>query len=120
MALIVQKYGGSSVGTVDRIRHVASRIIKTKQQGHDVVVVVSAMQGETDRLIQLANSLVNNPVPREYDVLVSTGEQISIALLAMALNAEGCSALSLTGQQVGIMTDPVHTKARILDVRLDS
>ena len=120
MALIVQKYGGSSVGTVDRIRHVASRIIKTKQQGHDVVVVVSAMQGETDRLIQLANSLVNNPVPREYDVLVSTGEQISIALLAMALNAEGCSALSLTGQQVGIMTDPVHTKARILDVRIDS
>jgi aspartate kinase len=120
MALIVQKYGGSSVGTLDRIRHVASRIIKTKQQGHDVVVVVSAMQGETDRLIQLANLLVKDPVPREYDVLVSTGEQVSIALLAIALNAEGCPALSLTGQQVGIMTDSIHTKARILDVKIDS
>lgn len=120
MALIVQKYGGSSVGTIDRIHHVASRIIAAKQQGHDVVVAVSAMQGETDRLIQLANSLTLDPEAREYDVLVATGEQVSMSLLAMALNAKGCPARSYTGPQAGIMTDHVHTKARILNVKTDT
>ncbi len=117
MALIVQKYGGSSVGTLERIHHVASKIIKTKQEGHDVVVVVSAMQGETDRLIQLANALTTNPNPREYDVLVSTGEQVSMSLLAMALNSKNHNARSYTSLQVGIQTDDTHTKARILDVK---
>lgn len=116
MALIVQKYGGSSLGTLERIKHVASRISETKQQGHHVVVVVSAMQGETDRLIQLAHTLTENPHPREYDVLVSTGEQVSMSLLAMALNATNCPAHSYTGPQIGVLTDHSHTKARILDV----
>lgn len=119
MALIVQKFGGSSVGTLDRISHVASKIINTKKEGHDVVVVVSAMQGETDRLINLAQSLTTEPHPREYDVLVSTGEQVSMALLAMALNAHNVPARSYTGNQIGIMTDGMHTKARILDVKTD-
>lgn len=119
MALIVQKYGGSSVGTLERIKHVASKIMQTKQQGNDVVVVVSAMQGETDRLIQLANTLTTDPHPREYDVLVSTGEQVSMSLLSMALNAKNCPARSYTGPQIGIITDHYHTKARILDVRTD-
>jgi aspartate kinase len=119
MALIVQKFGGSSVGTIERIRLVASRIIAAKQQGHNVVVAVSAMQGETDRLIQLANALTTDPEAREYDVLVSTGEQVSMALLAMALNASGCPARSYTGSQVGIITDHIHTKARILNVKTD-
>ncbi len=117
MALIVQKYGGSSVGTLDRIRHVASKVIQAKQLGHDVVVVVSAMQGETDRLIQLAQTLTPEPDPREYDVLVSTGEQVSMSLLAMALNAQNYRARSYTSSQVGICTDDTHTKARILDVK---
>src|SRR4029078_7160733 len=112
MALIVQKFGGSSVGTLERIKHVASKVLQTKQQGHDVVVVVSAMQGETDRLIQLAQALTPEPHPREYDVLVSTGEQASMALLAMALNAKNCPARSYTGSQIGILTDHYHTKAR--------
>ncbi len=117
MALIVQKYGGSSVGTLDRIQHVASKIIKTKQQGHDVVVVVSAMQGETDRLIQLAHALTHEPDPREYDVLVATGEQVSMSLLAMALNSKNHRARSYTSLQLGIHTDDAHTKARILEVK---
>jgi aspartate kinase len=116
MALIVQKFGGSSVGTLERIKHVASRVMQTKQQGHDVVVVVSAMQGETDRLIKLVNTLTPDPNPREYDVIVSTGEQVSMALLAVALHAKGCPARSYTGPQVGIITDNCHTTARILDV----
>lgn len=120
MALIVQKYGGSSVGSLDRIHHVASRIIETKQQGHDVVVVVSAMQGETDRLIELAHALTPAPSQREYDVLVSTGEQVSMALLAMALNAKNCPARSYTGYQAGILTDNVHTKARILNIKTEA
>jgi aspartate kinase len=119
MALIVQKYGGSSVGTLERIKHVAAKIIQTKEQGHDVVVVVSAMQGETDRLINLANNLTSDPHPREYDVLVSTGEQVAMSLLAMALNARNCPARSYTGPQVGILTDHIHTKARIVDVKTD-
>lgn len=119
MALIVQKFGGSSVGTLERIRHVASRVARAKQQGHEVVVVVSAMQGETDRLIQLALDLTPEPNSREYDQLVSSGEQISMALLAMALNAEGIPARSFTGAQIGIMTDAVHMKARIKSVKTD-
>lgn len=117
MALIVKKFGGSSVGTLERIQHVASKIIEAKQHDHDIVVVVSAMQGETDRLIQLANSLTSEPDSREYDVLVSTGEQVSMSLLAIALNAYGCPTRSYTGIQVGIMTDEVHTNARILEVK---
>ncbi|EKD55513.1 MAG: hypothetical protein ACD_60C00004G0023 [uncultured bacterium] len=120
MALIVQKYGGSSVGTLDRIHHVASKIISTKQLGHYVVVVVSAMQGETDRLIQLAESLTPEPNLREYDALVATGEQVSTALLAMALNAKQCPARSYTSLQVGIKTDDAHAKARILDVKTEA
>lgn len=119
MAVIVQKYGGSSVGTLDRIQHVANKVIQAKQQGHDVVVVVSAMYGETDRLIRLATALTHNPDPREYDVLLSTGEQASMALLSMAINTKGHPARSFTGAQIGIMTDQVFTKARILEVRTD-
>jgi len=117
MALIVQKYGGSSLGTLERINHVASRIVKTKQQGHDLVVVVSAMQGETDRLIKLAQALSPDPNTREYDVLLATGEQVSMALLSIALNMNKCPSRSYTGQQIGILTDHLHTKARILDVK---
>lgn len=119
MALIVQKYGGSSVGNLDRIHHVAQKVIKAKSDGHDVVVVVSAMYGETDRLIQLANALTQQHDPREYDVLISSGEQVSMALLSMALNSKNYPARSFTGQQVGIYTDSVHTKARILEVKTD-
>ncbi len=119
MALIVQKYGGSSVGTLDRIRHVAEKVIKTKQQGHDLIVVVSAMYGETDRLIQLANNLTQSHDPREYDVLISSGEQVSMSLLSMALNAKQCAARSYTGSQIGIHTDGIHTKARIQEVKTD-
>lgn len=119
MAVIVQKFGGSSVGTLDRINHVASKIISAREQGHDVIVVVSAMYGETDRLIRLANALTHFPEPREYDALISTGEQVSTALLSIALNANKCPARSYTGQQIGIMTDNVHTKARILEVKKD-
>ncbi|MBX3709738.1 MAG: aspartate kinase [Gammaproteobacteria bacterium] len=119
MALIVQKYGGSSVGNLDRIHHVAEKVIHAKREGHSIVVVVSAMYGETDRLIQLANALTQQHDPREYDVLISSGEQISMALLSMALNAKDCPARSFTGPQVGICTDNIHTKARILEVKTD-
>lgn len=119
MALIVQKYGGSSVGNLDRIHHVAEKVIKAKQDGHDVVVVVSAMYGETDRLIQLANALTRDHDPREYDVLISTGEQVSMALLSMALNAKNTPARSFTGTQIGIRTDATHTKARILEIKTE-
>jgi aspartate kinase len=119
MALIVQKYGGSSVGNLDRIHHVADKVIKAKEQGHDVVVVVSAMYGETDRLIQLANALTQYHDPREYDVLISCGEQVSMALLSMALNAKKYPARSFTGPQIGICTDSIHTKARILEVKTE-
>ena len=119
MSLIVQKYGGSSVGTLDRIHHVAAKVMQAKNAGHDVVVVVSAMQGETDRLIQLAHALTSEPNPREYDVLVATGEQVSMSLLSMALNAKNCPARSYSSMQVKILTDDTHTKARILDVKTD-
>ena len=113
MALIVQKYGGTSVGTVDRIQGVANKVKGFRDQGHDVVVVVSAMSGETNRLIGMANEISPRPIPREMDVLVSTGEQVTIALLAMALSELGCEAKSYAGGQVRIHTDSSHTKARI-------
>jgi len=111
--LIVQKYGGTSVGNPERILNVAKRVIRTKESGHDVVVVVSAMSGETDRLINLASKVSENPDPRELDVMVSTGEQVTIALLAMAIQSMGHKAQSFTGMQAGIISDSVHTKARI-------
>jgi aspartate kinase len=111
--LIVQKYGGTSVGNPDRIRNVAKRAVRTKEEGHDVVVVVSAMSGETDKLINLAHQVNENPDPREMDMLVSTGERVTIALLAMAIQALGHKAQSFTGRQAGIVSDSVHTKARI-------
>jgi len=113
MALIVQKYGGTSVGTTDRIKAVAEKIIGFRDQGHDVVVVVSAMSGETNRLVALAHEIQNQPTPREMDVLLSTGEQVTIALLCMALQDKGYEARSLTGGQVQILTDEAHTRARI-------
>jgi aspartate kinase len=119
MAIIVQKYGGSSVGSLDRMHHVASRVIQAKEQGHQVVVVVSAMYGETDRLIRLANALTNQPNLRELDALIATGEQVSIALLSMALNDKNHPARSFTGSQIGIHTDSMHTNARILEVKTE-
>ena len=116
MALIVQKYGGTSVGTIEKIENVAEKLIANRKAGHDVVVVVSAMSGETNRLIDLAHQITPQPDPREYDVLVSTGEQVTIALLSMALNKRGHPAVSYTGSQVHILTDSAHTKARILDI----
>ncbi len=116
MSLIVQKYGGTSVGTVEKIENVAEKIISARDAGHDVVVVVSAMSGETNRLIEMASQISDKPEPREYDVLVSTGEQVTIALLSMALNSRGYPARSYTGSQVHILTDSSHTKARILDI----
>jgi aspartate kinase len=116
MALIVQKYGGTSVGSADRIKNVARRVAKFKNEGHQIVVVVSAMSGETNRLIALAKEIQPNPDPREYDVMVSTGEQVTIALLSMALMELGHRARSYTGAQVSIRTDNAHTKARILGI----
>ncbi len=116
MALIVQKYGGTSVGTPERIENVAARVIRTREQGDDVVVVVSAMSGETNRLIELASAISKTPSPREMDVLISTGEQVTIALLTMALEQAGCPAISYTGAQVKILTDSAHNKARIKEI----
>ncbi len=116
MALIVQKYGGTSVGDIERIMAVAERVKRWRDRGDAVVVVVSAMSGETDRLIGLARQIQARPVPRELDVLMSTGEQVTIALLSMALSAKGCPAHSYTGAQVHILTDSAHNKARIRDI----
>ena len=116
MALYVHKYGGTSVGSVERIEGVAKKIKKFKDEGHEVVVAVSAMSGETNRLIELANAITDQPTPREMDVLVSTGEQVTIALLSMALNKLGVPARSYTGAQVKILTDSAHMKARIQDI----
>jgi len=116
MALIVQKYGGTSVGTVERIQNVARRVKKQRDAGDDVVVVVSAMSGETNRLISLANEISKTPSAREMDVLVTTGEQVTIALLSLALQEMGCDARSYTGGQVRIQTDNAHGKARITDI----
>jgi aspartate kinase len=116
MSLFVQKYGGTSVGTIERIEAVADKVAGFRANGHDIVVAVSAMSGETNRLIALANEIQENPDPREMDVLVSTGEQVTIALLCMALKKRGWDARSYTGSQVKILTDNSHTKARIQDI----
>jgi aspartate kinase len=116
VALIVQKYGGTSVGTIERIRRVADRVAQSQREGHRVVVVLSAMSGETDRLIKLAHETTPNPDERELDMLLSTGERVTIALLAMELRGRGINARSFTGRQVGIITDSAHTKARIARV----
>jgi len=116
MALIVQKYGGTSVGSVDRIKNVARRIAKWHRAGHQVVVVVSAMSGETNRLIGLAKEIQASPDPRELDVVASTGEQVTIGLVAMAVQEEGLKAKSYTGPQVHVLTDSAFTKARILEI----
>jgi len=116
MALIVQKYGGTSVGNPERIKNVAQRVAKFKMLGHQVVVVLSAMSGETNRLIALAKEVQPNPDLREMDVLLATGEQVTIALLSMALMELGLKAKSFTGSQVKIITDSAHSKARILDI----
>lgn len=120
MALIVQKYGGTSVGTIERIQAVAERVIATRDKGNQVVVAVSAMSGETNRLISLASEIEKQPSKREMDVLVSTGEQVTIALLAMALQAKGARAKSYTGSQIKMLTDDAHSKARILDIQCDN
>ncbi|PZO40419.1 MAG: aspartate kinase [Shackletoniella antarctica] len=119
MALIVQKYGGTSVGTVERIQAVAQRVKATAAAGHSVVVVVSAMGKTTDGLVKLAADITDQPSRREMDMLLSTGEQITIALLTMALQALGQEAISLTGAQVGIVTEAEHTRARILKIKTD-
>ena len=119
MALIVQKYGGTSVGSVERIRNVARRVAKWRQAGHDLVVVPSAMAGETNRLIALAQSLQQQPDPRELDVVASTGEQVTIGLLSMALLALGVKARSYTGWQVRVLTDSAFTKSRIISIDQD-
>ncbi|OLP18504.1 aspartate kinase [Leptolyngbya sp. 'hensonii'] len=119
MALIVQKYGGTSVGSVERIQAVAARVLQTVKAGNDLVVVVSAMGKTTDGLVKLANAISTNPNRREMDMLLSTGEQVSIALLSMALQELGQPAISLTGAQVGIVTETEHTRARILKIDPD-
>ena len=114
--IIVQKYGGTSVGDVERIQSVAKRVVKTKKDGYDVAVIVSALGDTTDRLIDLALKITAQPSERELDMLISTGEQVSCALLAMAIHALGEDAISFTGAQVGIITDDSFTKARIIDI----
>ncbi|MFA5164438.1 MAG: aspartate kinase [Candidatus Omnitrophota bacterium] len=115
-SLIVQKYGGSSVANPERIKKVAQRVVRYKKRGHDVVVVVSALGDTTDELIELASKVTDDPSEREMDMLISTGEQISCALLAMAIQELNVPSISFTGAQVGIITDTTHTKARILDI----
>ncbi len=117
--LIVQKYGGTSVANLERIRKVAERIISYKRKGDDLVVVVSAMAGETDRLINLAKEITPHPAPRELDMLVSTGEQVTSALLAITLQSMGYKAISFLGYQIPIYTNSLFTKARILDIKID-
>ncbi len=116
MALIVQKFGGTSVASTDRIKNVAKRVARWKAQGHDIIVVPSAMSGETNRLIALAKEISSSPDPRELDVIASTGEQVTIGLLAMAMHEEGLKAKSYTGPQVRVLTDSTFTKARILQI----
>ncbi|MEK7867816.1 MAG: aspartate kinase, partial [Candidatus Omnitrophota bacterium] len=118
-SLIVQKYGGSSVADTGRIKNVANRIARYKRKGHKVVVVVSALGDTTDELLELAGQITDKPSDRELDMLISTGEQVSVALLAMALHKVGIDAISFTGSQVGIVTDCSHTKAKILKISAD-
>jgi aspartate kinase len=119
MSLIVQKYGGSSIGTPERIHNVADRIARTRQTGNDLVVVVSAMGDATDDLVELAGKVSSNHHPRELDMLLTAGERISMALVAMAVTDRGCEAVSFTGSQSGIVTDTSHTRAKILEIRGD-
>jgi aspartate kinase len=116
MALLVQKFGGTSVGSLEKIQSLAIKIKGFRDQGHRVVVVVSAMSGQTNKLIKMAHAIQEVPNRRELDVIMSTGEQVTVALMSMALEAVGCPAISMTGGQVRILTDNVHTKARILDI----
>lgn len=116
MPLYVEKFGGTSVANMERINAVADRVMRTRAEGNDVVVVLSAMYGETNRLLALAHEASENPEPSEVDVAISTGEQVSIALLSIILNSRGCKAVSCTGSQIPIVTDSVHGKARILDI----
>ncbi len=120
MGLVVHKYGGTSVANVEKIKNVAQRVIRAKEAGNDVVVVLSAMAGETDKLIGLAHEAASDPDPREYDALIASGEQVTVALLAIVLNAMGYSARSFQGHQVQIRTDHAHTKARIVKVDTDA
>ena len=119
MTLIVQKFGGTSVADPDRMKNVARHVAETRKQGNDVVVVVSAMGKATDNLVELARQVSSNPQGREMDMLLTTGERISMSLLCMALNDLGCEAMSFTGSQVGIITDTSHTKAKILEIKGD-
>jgi len=120
MSLIVQKYGGTSVGSIEKIGNVADKVAALAKSGVQVVVAVSAMSGETNRLLALANEMSSNPHPRELDVIVSTGEQVTIALLTMALLDRGCDARSYTGAQIKMLTDSVFGKARIKDIQCDN
>ena len=115
--LVVMKFGGSSVADADRIKNVASRVAAKRKSGHRVVVVVSAPGDMTDDLIEMAEKITDNPSGREMDMLLATGEQVSIALLSMAINEKGVEAVSLTGPQAGIFADAVHTRARITDIQ---
>jgi aspartate kinase len=117
MPIVVQKYGGTSVGTRERIQHVADRVARTREDGNDVVVVVSAMGESTDDLLRMAREITLVPEPRELDMLLTAGERIAMSLLAIAVNARGCKAASYTGSQAGIITDTQHGKARIVEVR---
>ncbi len=117
-ALIVQKYGGTSVANIDRIKNVAKRIARYRKNGHRIIVVVSALGDTTNELLKLAHKITPFPSERETDMLISTGEQVSVALLAMAVHKMGVDAISFTGAQVGIITDYSHTKARIIDVHI--
>ena len=117
MPIVVQKYGGTSVGDPERIRGVADRIARAREQGHDVVVVVSAMGHSTDELLEMAAAITPTPEPRELDMLLTSGERIAMSLLAIAVNARGCKAASYTGSQAGIITDTHHGKAKIVEIR---
>ncbi len=119
MAIVVQKFGGSSVANIDRLKNVAKRVVKQREAGDEVVVVVSALGDTTDELLEKAHSITKDPSEREMDVLLATGEQISIALLAMAIQALGHDAISFSGSQAGIVTDTSHTKAKIVDIKTD-
>ncbi|PJE78427.1 Aspartate kinase [invertebrate metagenome] len=119
MALLIQKFGGTSVGTLEKIQTVADKIKTFRAGGNDIVVVVSAMSGETNRLVSMAETIQRYPVPRELDMILSTGEQVTIGLLSMALNERGCPAVSYTGSQIAILTDCVHTRARIKKINVD-
>jgi aspartate kinase len=119
MAIIVQKYGGTSVGTIEKIKGIAERVLKRKSEGNDMVIVVSAMGKSTDHLLQMAYDISPDPDKRELDVLMSTGEQVSMSLLSIALNHMGADAVSFTGQQIGIITEGSHTKSKIAEINED-